>query len=55
MQRLKDALSKLTNPIHETHVQEWYIQGLLPLTKIPLTQQKITSLFRRCLGEGYED
>lgn len=36
MQRLKDALGKLTNPLHESHQREWYIQGLLPLTKIPL-------------------
>nr|KUM46227.1 hypothetical protein ABT39_MTgene1733 [Picea glauca]KUM48743.1 hypothetical protein ABT39_MTgene4758 [Picea glauca]QHR89623.1 hypothetical protein Q903MT_gene3645 [Picea sitchensis] len=43
MQWLKDALEKLTNPIHEAHVQECDIQGLLPLRKIPLTQQKIVS------------
>jgi len=32
----------LTNLIHEYHQREWYIQGLLLLTKIPLTLQKTT-------------
>lgn len=31
----------LTNPIHAAHQKEWFIQELLPLTRIPLTQQKI--------------
>jgi hypothetical protein len=43
-QRFKDAIGKLENPIHEYHQWEWFIQGLLPLTRIPLTQQRITTL-----------
>jgi hypothetical protein len=34
----------LTNPIHKDHQREWFIQGLLPLTHIPLTQQRIATL-----------
>jgi len=34
----------MENPIHEDHQWEWFIQGLLLLTKIPLTQQRITTL-----------
>jgi hypothetical protein len=48
-QRFKDAIGKLENPIHEDHQQEWFIQGLLSLTQIPLTQQWITTL-----GEALE-
>lgn len=43
MHWLKDELEKLTNPIHEAHMLECYIQGLPPLRKIPLTQQKNVS------------
>jgi hypothetical protein len=43
-QRFKDAIGNLENPIHEDHQREWFIQGLLPLTHIPLTQQRITTL-----------
>jgi hypothetical protein len=39
----------LENPIHEYHQREWFIQGFLPLTHIPLTQQRINSL-----GEALE-
>lgn len=45
----KYAIEKLANPIHEDHQREWFIQGLLPLTQIPLTQQRITTL-----GEALE-
>jgi hypothetical protein len=48
-QRFKDVIGKLANPIHEDHQWEWFIQGLLPLTWIPLTQQWITTL-----GEALE-
>jgi hypothetical protein len=34
----------LAHPIHEENQREWYIQGLLPLTHIPLTQHWITTL-----------
>jgi hypothetical protein len=30
--------------IHKNHQREWFIQGLLPFTRIPLTQQGITTL-----------
>jgi hypothetical protein len=48
-QRFKYVIGKLANPIHEDHQREWFIQGLLPLTQIPLTQQWITTL-----GESLE-
>jgi hypothetical protein len=48
-QIFKDVIGKLENPIHEDHQREWFIQGLLPLTRIPLTQQRITTL-----GEALE-
>jgi hypothetical protein len=32
------------HPIHEDHQREWYIQGLLPLMRIALTQQQIATL-----------
>lgn len=34
-------MRKLTFHIHETQHKEWLIQGLLPLTQIPLMQQNI--------------
>jgi hypothetical protein len=43
------VIGKLANPIHEDHQREWFIQGLLPLTCIPLTQQRIATL-----GEALE-
>jgi hypothetical protein len=43
-QKFKDAIGRLAHPIHEEHQREWYIQGLLPLTQIPLTQQRIATL-----------
>jgi hypothetical protein len=39
--KFKDDIGRLTHPIHEDHQREWYIQGLLSLTWIPLTQQSI--------------
>jgi hypothetical protein len=43
-QKFKDAIGRLAHPIHEEHQREWYIQGLLPLTQILLTQQWIITL-----------
>jgi hypothetical protein len=43
-QKFKDAIGRLAHPIHEEHQREWYIQGFLPLTQIPLTQQWIATL-----------
>jgi hypothetical protein len=43
-QKFKDAIGRLAHPIHEEHQREWYIQGLLPLTHILLTQQWIATL-----------
>jgi hypothetical protein len=43
-QKFKDSFGRLVHPIHEDHQREWYIQGLLPLTIIPLTQQRIATL-----------
>jgi hypothetical protein len=43
-QKFKDAIGRLAHPIHEEHQREWYIQGFLPLTWIPLTQQRIATL-----------
>jgi hypothetical protein len=43
-QKFKDAIGRLAHPIHEDHQREWYIQGLLPLMRIPLTQQWIATL-----------
>jgi hypothetical protein len=43
-QKFKDVIGRLVHPIHEDHQREWYIQGLLPLMRIPLTQQWIATL-----------
>jgi hypothetical protein len=43
-QKFKDSIGRLAHPIHEEHQIEWYIQGLLPLTWIPLMQQHIATL-----------
>jgi hypothetical protein len=37
-EKFKDVIGRLTHPIHEEHQREWYIQGLLSLTRIPLMQ-----------------
>jgi hypothetical protein len=42
--KFKDAIGRLAHPIHEEHQREWYIQGLLPLTRISLMQQRIATL-----------
>jgi hypothetical protein len=42
-QKFKDSIGRLSHPIDEEHQREWYIQGLLPLTQIPLTQQWIAT------------
>jgi len=36
-------MGRLTFRIHDTQHKEWFIQGLLPLTRIPLMQQKIAN------------
>jgi hypothetical protein len=43
-QKFKDTIGRLAHPIHEEHKMEWYIQGLFPLTWIPLMQQWIATL-----------
>lgn len=44
MQIFKDAIRKITNRILESHQREWYIQGLLPFTTTPITQQRIATI-----------
>jgi hypothetical protein len=39
-QRFWDLMSRLTYQIHDTQHKEWFIGGLLPLTWIPLMQQR---------------
>ena len=41
--KLIDIISRLTFKIHDTQHKEWFIGGLLPLTRIPLMQQKIST------------
>jgi hypothetical protein len=43
-QKFKDVIGRLAHPIHGDHRREWYIQGLLPLTRIPLMKKWITTL-----------
>jgi hypothetical protein len=43
-QIFKHAIGKLANPIHGDHKRKWFIHILLPLTCIPLTQQRIITL-----------
>jgi hypothetical protein len=43
-QKFKYSIGRLVHPIHEENQIEWYIQGLLPLTWISLTQQWIVTL-----------
>jgi hypothetical protein len=38
-QKFKDVIGRLEHPIQEYHQREWYIQGLLPMMRIPLMQQ----------------
>jgi hypothetical protein len=42
--KFKYAIGRLAHPIHGEHQRKWYIQGLLPLTQIPLMQQRIATL-----------
>ena len=44
MRRFKDAIGKLSYPIDPNHQRDWFIKALLPLTRTPLTQQKIDNL-----------
>jgi hypothetical protein len=37
--KFKGAIERLAHPIHEDRQREWYIQGLLPMKIIPLTQK----------------
>ena len=43
VQHFKDVLTKLTFLVHESRHKNWFIQGLLPLTMISLSQQVIDS------------
>ena len=43
MQSALKIVNQYEYPIHEAHHKEWFIQGLFPLMKIPLSQQVITS------------
>jgi hypothetical protein len=43
-QKFKVVIGSLAHPIHEDNQRECYIQGLLQLTRIPLTQQRILTL-----------
>lgn len=44
MRRYKDEVGKLSYPINPNHQRDWFIKALLPLTRTPLTQQKIETL-----------
>ena len=44
MRRFKDAIGKLSYLIDPNHQRDWFIKALLPLTRTPLTQQKIDKL-----------
>ena len=44
MRRFKDAVGKLSYPIDPNNQRDWFIKALLPLTRTPLTQQKIDTL-----------
>ena len=44
MRRFKDVVGKLSYPIDLNHQRDWFIKALLPLTRTPLTQQKIDTL-----------
>ena len=44
MRRFKDAIGKLSYPINLNHQRDWFIKAHLPLTRTPLTQQKIDTL-----------
>ena len=44
MRQFKDAIVKLNYSIDPNHQRDWFIKALLPLTRTPLTQQKIDNL-----------
>jgi len=44
MQRFKDAIAKLSYTLDPNHQRDWFIKALFPLTRTPLTQQKIGTL-----------
>ena len=44
MQRFNNAISKLSYTLDPNHQWDWFIKALLPLTRMPLTQQKIGTL-----------
>ena len=44
MWRFKDVIGKLSYPIDPNHQRDLFIKALLPLTRTPLTQQKIETL-----------
>ena len=44
MRRFKDVIRKLSYPIDLNHQRDWFIKAFLPLTRTPLTQQKIDNL-----------
>lgn len=41
--QFRDKIDRLTFLINDTHHKEWFIQGLFPITKVPLMQQKIVT------------
>lgn len=40
-QGFQDLMGRLTFLIHDMQHKEWFLRGSLPLTRIPLMQQKI--------------
>lgn len=44
MQRFKYAISKLSYPIDPDHRRDFFINSLLPMTRIPPSQQNIDTL-----------
>ena len=44
MRRFKDVIGKLSYPIDRNNQRDWFIKAHLPLTRTPLTQQKIDTL-----------
>ena len=44
-QIFRDVITRISFPIHDMNHKEWFIQGLLPLTKIPFQKQTIDSSY----------
>ena len=44
MRRFKYEIGNFSYPINPNHQQYWFIKAVLPLTRTPLTQQKIDTL-----------